>query len=130
MTDRATVKSWLAGYVRAWTTNDPADIEALFTPDAIYRPTPHSDGWRGHAAIVDGWLGRKDDPGTCSFEPPIPESRRAPDRSSRQSVWNTSGIVSHHDPGSRSGNGSCIASVSFHQSLTTGSAAIIAMSRA
>jgi ketosteroid isomerase-like protein len=66
--DRATVRSWLAGYVRAWTTNDPADIEALFTPDAVYRPTPHSDGWHGHRAIVAGWIGRKDDPGTWSFE--------------------------------------------------------------
>ena len=68
MTDRATVKSWMAGYLAAWDTNDPADIAALFTPDAVYRPTPHSDGWHGNAAIVAGWLDRKDDPGTWSFE--------------------------------------------------------------
>jgi ketosteroid isomerase-like protein len=68
MTDRKLVEEWLAGYLRAWTSNRPADIEALFTPDAIYRPTPHSEGWRGHEAIVAGWLGRKDEPGTWSFE--------------------------------------------------------------
>jgi ketosteroid isomerase-like protein len=68
MTDRATVTAWMAGYLRAWSSNEPADIEALFTPDAIYRPTPHSDGWRGREAIVAGWLGREDEPGTWSFE--------------------------------------------------------------
>ena len=68
MTDRKIVEKWLAGYVRAWASNDPADIEALFTPDAIYRPTPHSDGWHGREAIVAGWLARKDEPGTWTFE--------------------------------------------------------------
>jgi SnoaL-like protein len=68
MTDSKTVEQWLAGYLRAWASNRPADIEALFTPDAIYRPTPHSDGWHGREAIVAGWLGRKDEPGTWSFE--------------------------------------------------------------
>jgi ketosteroid isomerase-like protein len=68
MTDRKTVENWLAGYLRAWRSNQPADIEALFTPDAIYRPTPHSDGWHGREAIVAGWLGRKDEPGSWSFE--------------------------------------------------------------
>lgn len=68
MTDRAAVSAWIARYLRAWSSNEPADIEALFTPDAIYRPTPHSDGWRGRDAIVAGWLDRRDDPGTWSFE--------------------------------------------------------------
>lgn len=68
MTDRATANAWVAAYLRAWSSNEPSDIEALFTPDAIYRPTPHSDGWRGREAIVTGWLARKDEPGTWSFE--------------------------------------------------------------
>jgi ketosteroid isomerase-like protein len=68
MTDRKTVGAWLAGYLQAWSSNRPADIEALFTPDAIYRPTPHSEGWRGRDAIVAGWLDRKDEPGTWSAE--------------------------------------------------------------
>ena len=68
MTDRAAVGAWMDGYLRAWSSNETADIEALFTPDAIYRPTPHSEGWRGRDAIVAGWLDRKDDPGTWSFE--------------------------------------------------------------
>jgi hypothetical protein len=68
MTDRNTVEEWLAGYLRAWTSNRPEDIEALFTPGAIYRPTPHSEGWRGRDGIVAGWLERRDKPGTWSFE--------------------------------------------------------------
>jgi ketosteroid isomerase-like protein len=68
MTDRATVSSWIAGYIKDWSSNQPSDIEALFTPDAIYRPTPHSEGWHGRDAIVAGWLARKDAPGTWSFE--------------------------------------------------------------
>ena len=68
MTDRASVDAWVARYVQAWISNEPADIAALFTADAIYRPTPHSEGWHGREAIVEGWLARKDDPGTWSFE--------------------------------------------------------------
>jgi uncharacterized protein (TIGR02246 family) len=68
MTDRATANAWIAAYLRAWSSNEPSDIEALFTPDATYRPTPHSDGWRGREAIVAGWLERRDEPGTWSFE--------------------------------------------------------------
>jgi uncharacterized protein (TIGR02246 family) len=68
MTDRTAVGAWMDGYLKAWSSNNAADIEALFTPDAIYRPTPHSAGWRGREAIVAGWLARKDEPGTWSFE--------------------------------------------------------------
>jgi hypothetical protein len=68
MIDRAAVEAWVSGYVRAWRSNAPADIEALFTRDAIYRPTPASDGWRGRPAIVDGWLARRDEPGAWTFD--------------------------------------------------------------
>jgi ketosteroid isomerase-like protein len=67
MTTRDVVEAWIEGYRRAWLTNDPTDIAALFTPDAIYRPSPFSDGWRGHEEIIDGWLRRRDEPGSWSF---------------------------------------------------------------
>jgi ketosteroid isomerase-like protein len=50
-------------YVKAWETNDPQDIAALFTEDAVYYTAPHREPWRGRDAIVAGWLGRKDEPG-------------------------------------------------------------------
>jgi hypothetical protein len=63
-----TIERWLEMYLRAWTTNDTSDFEALFTDAAAYFPTPFSGGWHGRAEIVAGWLDRKDEPGDWSFE--------------------------------------------------------------
>jgi len=65
--ERATVEAWVAAYRRAWTSNGPADIEALFTDDAEYRPAPWSAPWSGRQTIVRRWLGRRDEPGTWTF---------------------------------------------------------------
>ncbi|PJJ55720.1 nuclear transport factor 2 family protein [Compostimonas suwonensis] len=62
------VAEWIAGYRRAWQSNDPADIRALFTEDADYRTDPWVEPWHGHAQIVSGWLERRDEPGTTTFE--------------------------------------------------------------
>jgi hypothetical protein len=58
---------WVAGYERAWASNEPADIRALFTDDAEYRTTPWREPWRGVDAIVEGWIERRDEPGTYTF---------------------------------------------------------------
>ncbi|WP_117215597.1 nuclear transport factor 2 family protein [Allorhizocola rhizosphaerae] len=63
-----TLKKWVDGYVRAWRTNDPADIRALFTDDAEYYTAPFRPPWRGVDAIVEGWLDRQDEPGEYSFD--------------------------------------------------------------
>jgi ketosteroid isomerase-like protein len=54
-------------YIHAWETNDPSDIRSLFTEDAEYRDGPSTPPWVGHDAILAGWLGQKDDPGTWNF---------------------------------------------------------------
>ena len=59
---------WMAAYERAWASNDPEEIGALFSDDALYFPTPFREPWRGRQEIVDGWLGRKDEPGGWAFE--------------------------------------------------------------
>jgi ketosteroid isomerase-like protein len=64
----APITKWLARYLEAWTTNDPATIVSLFSEDAVYRPTPFSSGWRGHDDILAGWLDRKDEPGEWTFD--------------------------------------------------------------
>jgi hypothetical protein len=64
----ARLESWMKGYLEAWQSNFPADIEALFTEDALYYTAPFRDPWRGRDAIVAGWLGRKDEPGKWEFE--------------------------------------------------------------
>ncbi|NRQ37272.1 nuclear transport factor 2 family protein [Nonomuraea sp. NN258] len=61
-------KPWIDGYVRAWDSNDPDDIGALFTEDALYRTEPYSTPWQGRDEIVSSWLGRKDRPGEWTFE--------------------------------------------------------------
>ena len=58
---------WIAGYERAWSSNDPDEIGALFTDDALYYTTPFRVPWRGRAEIVAGWLDRKDEQGKWSF---------------------------------------------------------------
>jgi ketosteroid isomerase-like protein len=62
------VTAWINRYVRAWNSNDPADIGALFTEDAEYFPTPFRQPWRGREQIIDGWLDRKDEPGEAGFD--------------------------------------------------------------
>jgi ketosteroid isomerase-like protein len=58
---------WMRGYLQAWESNDPADIGALFTDDALYYTEPSAEPWRGRDAIVEGWLARKDEPGDATF---------------------------------------------------------------
>jgi hypothetical protein len=62
------LKEWVEAYERAWRSNDPAEIGALFADDALYYTTPYAEPWRGRDAIVAGWLGRKDEPGDATFE--------------------------------------------------------------
>ena len=61
------VQAWVDGYVRAWNSNDPADIRALFTQDAAYYTEPYSRPWRDQDEIVRQWLDRKDEPGQAQF---------------------------------------------------------------
>ncbi|NEN05511.1 nuclear transport factor 2 family protein [Diaminobutyricibacter tongyongensis] len=62
------IATWIDGYRRAWESNDPDDIRALFTEDASYRTEPFADPWVGHLEIVEGWLDAQDEPGAADFE--------------------------------------------------------------
>jgi ribonuclease HI len=62
------IEAWLDAYVRAWSSNDPADIRALFSADAVYRPDPFSEGVRGIDAIVADWIERRDEAGTWTLD--------------------------------------------------------------
>jgi len=65
--DEAGLRTWMEGYLRAWRSNDPAEIGALFSDDALYYTTPYREPWRGREGIVAGWLDRKDTEGTWEF---------------------------------------------------------------
>jgi SnoaL-like protein len=62
------LERWIEGYVRAWNSNDPDAIGALFTDDALYHTEPFAAPWRGRAEIVEGWLERKDEQGAATFD--------------------------------------------------------------
>jgi ketosteroid isomerase-like protein len=57
------VDRWLAEYVTAWKSYDPAAIGALFAEDVEYRYHPYDTPVRGREAIVEAWLGEGDHPG-------------------------------------------------------------------
>jgi hypothetical protein len=61
------IDEWVTGYRRAWQTNDPTDIEALFTEDASYFTEPFMPPARGIGEIVATWLRKRDEPGQTSF---------------------------------------------------------------
>ncbi len=65
--DRSSVGTWIEGYLQAWSSNDPEDIARLFTDDADYHTAPHREPWSGTEDIVEGWIGRKDEPGNWRF---------------------------------------------------------------
>jgi ketosteroid isomerase-like protein len=60
--NREDLDRWLAAYVEAWTTYDPAQIAALFAEDITYRYHPEDDPIEGRDAVVDAWLGEGDHP--------------------------------------------------------------------
>jgi ketosteroid isomerase-like protein len=62
------LEAWLEGYLGAWSSNDPQDIGALFTENALYYTAPFREPWRGRDAIAQEWIDRKDDPGTWDFD--------------------------------------------------------------
>lgn len=49
------IESWIAAYERAWASDDPQDIAALFTEDAEYFTAPYRDAITPRDAIVEWW---------------------------------------------------------------------------
>jgi ketosteroid isomerase-like protein len=78
----ADVQAWLDRYIAAWRANDAAEIEPLFTEDAVYsyRPWDSEDHTiRGRDAVVASWLEDTDDPGSwdAHYEPFAVDGNRA-----------------------------------------------------
>jgi uncharacterized protein (TIGR02246 family) len=66
--DRSAIESWLSAYRRAWETDDPDDVAALFTEDATYSPWPFSKSWEGRDTIVAKWIERGDSKNPWRFD--------------------------------------------------------------
>jgi len=61
--NRDDLQAWLDRYVAAWRTYDRAAVEALFTPDAVYRWRPYGAHriLRGRDAIGARWMEEPDE---------------------------------------------------------------------
>lgn len=53
----AALSDWLDRYFAAWASNEAADVEALFAPDAVYWYGPFREPARGVRRIVATWVG-------------------------------------------------------------------------
>jgi hypothetical protein len=63
------VNAWMTKYIRAWQTNDPVDIRALFTEDAVYATSPNDPApWQGQEQIVERWIAQGDTPEDWTFD--------------------------------------------------------------
>lgn len=63
----STTTNWVEGYVRAWLSDDPIDIRAIFTDDAEYLTRPFRDPIVGIAAIEEFWIS-EEEPSVPAFE--------------------------------------------------------------
>jgi len=60
---------WLAGYEKAWRSEDPADVRAIFTDDAEYWPRPDAaKPYVGIDAIIAMWPEDEDAHPEYAFE--------------------------------------------------------------
>jgi SnoaL-like domain len=59
--------NWVERYRKAWLSNDPEDIGALFTDDGLYYTEPYAQPKRGRDEIVADWIERKDEPGDTDW---------------------------------------------------------------
>ena len=46
---------WMDAYGAACVSNDPADVRALFSADAVYYTSPYKPPWVGREKIVEMW---------------------------------------------------------------------------
>lgn len=62
-----TLERWVRAYCRAWESNEPTDIAALYSEGARYYQRPYFEPVEGRDAIVADWLERRDEPGDHRF---------------------------------------------------------------
>ncbi len=62
------IEEWVQAYLKAWTSDAPEDVAALFTEDARYFTEPYAEPWEGRDEIVREWIARGDSGNDWSFE--------------------------------------------------------------
>jgi SnoaL-like domain len=66
--DERRLQDWLDAYGRAWVSNDPIDVAALFSEGAIYATSPFVEPWRGRERIVEEWTRDPEEQREVRFE--------------------------------------------------------------
>ncbi len=61
------IETWMRGYLKAWESDSPEEIAALFTEDARYYTEPYAEPWEGRETIVREWIERGDSGSEWSF---------------------------------------------------------------
>ncbi len=74
---RADVMRWVASYEQAWRDEDLEAVEALFTEEVRYRPSPYDVSEVGQDAIKSFWLDDEGEVFTMEAEPVAVEGRDA-----------------------------------------------------
>jgi hypothetical protein len=79
MVSHEQVQRWLDDYIAAWRSYDEAAIRALFADDVRYAYHPYDEPLQGVAAVVESWLGDRDEPGSweAAYEPSLVAADRA-----------------------------------------------------
>jgi ketosteroid isomerase-like protein len=62
MTDRPSVRNWVAAYERAWRSPGTAEVPALFTDGATYLQSPYVEPLVGVEAIGRMWEAQREGP--------------------------------------------------------------------
>ena len=62
------IENWVQAYLKAWASDAPEDVTALFTEDARYFTEPYAEPWDGRDEIVREWIARGDSGSVWSFE--------------------------------------------------------------
>lgn len=67
----AGIDMWLAAYLHAWSTDDPAEVAALFSDDVLYSTEPWVAPLSGRDAVVAFWLGERESGIPWDCEPEV-----------------------------------------------------------
>jgi hypothetical protein len=68
MIDEPRIRDWLDAYRRAWSSEDPGHIAALFTEDVRYYTAPYRPPLEGVGAVIEYWTGEHESEIPWSFE--------------------------------------------------------------
>jgi hypothetical protein len=93
--NRSDVERWVSGYERAWRTAGTDELGGLFSPDAIYLPSPLREPVEGLTAIAHFWEDERGAGGTQGVRRRSSLGERSPSHSGKLKAVHVVGQVRH-----------------------------------